>query len=125
MAGSRLVTIDLDAGKHVSPSIDWSGESIVNDLAISPDALYTSGQVITDGESNAAGSIRAERRDLETGEVTARSAIGFDEVAFSGGRLIMASTSGRIVEADPVTMEPIGAPFPGCDRTRPGVQRRR
>jgi hypothetical protein len=46
----------------VAPSFDRSGKFIVNNLAISSDAFYTSGQVLTDGGLDATGSIRRTPR---------------------------------------------------------------
>lgn len=111
--GSKMVTIDLDSGQLIPPSLDWSGQFVVNNLAISPDALYTSGLVLAEGGFDTSGSIRTERRDLNTGDVTSPPAIGYDEVAVGGGKVILSSTDGRIVEADPLTLEPSGTPFPG------------
>jgi hypothetical protein len=115
----RLAAIDLEAGRVVDPTIDAS-EPV--DPGIPPglpnymfwvvapteDALYA---VIFD--YSGLGERRLQRRDPQTGEVLAESAPGIRNVAARNGTVIASTITGRIFEVDPLTLEPIGLPFPG------------
>jgi hypothetical protein len=115
----HLTAVDLDAGRVVDPTID-AGENIGPDVGpgypnytfwvVAPgeDALYA---VIFDYRD--LGERRLQRRDLKTGEVLAEGIPGVRNVATSNGVVIVNTITGRIFEIDPITLEPIGSPFPG------------
>ena len=108
--GTELRTIDLVAGEVIEPSFDFDS-MLMDDIVLDGDHFY----VPTWDFSGDAASVTVERRLLDTGEVVARSAPGFTNVA-TGGGIVMASTyDGRVVELDPLTLDTLGLPFPGTN----------
>jgi WD40 repeat protein len=98
----RLQGIDLDTGTLVGPEIDTDQFEIFQ-VAFTADAMYT----------ETFPEFRVERRDLDTGELMSEPAEGFKAPATGGGILVANTTGGRILELDPITLEPVGLPFPG------------
>ena len=103
----RVRTIDLTTGDVVAPSFDVT-PGTVGQVIIDGNRLYTQAE---DWSGEATG-FRVERRDRSTGAIITTSAPGYIRTAATAGAVIAATLDGRIVELDPDSLEPTGAPFP-------------
>jgi hypothetical protein len=63
--------------------------------------------------AESADKFRIERRDLDSGELLGTTADGFWDFDFWGGVFVARTVDGLILQLDPVTLEPVGTPFPG------------
>jgi DNA-binding SARP family transcriptional activator/WD40 repeat protein len=97
--------VDLDAGTLGSPTIDGSGEFMMYHVALGPGALYTVAEPLRGPVSE------LQSRDPESGDVVV-SAPGYTNVATRAGILVASTPGGVIDQLDPVSLEPVGAPFP-------------
>jgi DNA-binding SARP family transcriptional activator/WD40 repeat protein len=99
----RIQGVDLAAGRLVAPAIDGAGQFGYLWYATTPDSLYMAALI--------GDEYRIERRDVDTGELL-EVAPGFWDFDFRGGVFVARSVDGLILQLDPVTLEPIGPPFP-------------
>jgi DNA-binding SARP family transcriptional activator len=106
--GILLQGVDLDAGRLVPPTIDGRGQ-FWSDVAFGPDAIYTAIEAWNDDPV-----FEVQRRDVSTGDVL-ESQPGFGSVAAAGGIVVASTVDGRIYELDPMSLDPVGVPFPGID----------
>ena len=65
---------------------------------------------------------RIQPRDATTGEVIGDPVDNYRNVASNGEITVASTVNGRIFQADPVTLEPIGTPFPGTTGPASGLQ---
>jgi hypothetical protein len=103
----RLQGVDLDTGTLVDPVVDLPGGPNPNPLNVVTvdDVMYTI-------EIESSG-FHIERRDARSGEVLGESTPGYRDLASDGHTVVVITVNGQIFEADPVSLEPIGLPFPG------------
>jgi hypothetical protein len=97
----------LDTGQPVAPAFTMELFGISN-AAITPEFVYTGGY----GLDN---KFRVERRDRDSLEPIGEPAIGFSNVAAGGGVVIATTDDGQLREVDPITLDPIGLPFPATN----------
>ena len=110
---SSVQAFNLDSGQPVAPAFTTEAFQIWN-AATTAEFVYTSGLGL-DNE------FRVQRRDRDSLEPVGEPAIGFSNVA-TGGRVVIASTDdGQVFEVDPITLEPIGLPFPATNGTISGL----
>jgi len=100
-------SVDLRTGEAVGWSEDTTGQQGPTNMVLVDDEAYVSWLV-----KGALIQWSIRRRDVRTGEVLATSPAGYQVVAANGGRVVAATTDGRIAELDPGTLQPIGPPFP-------------
>jgi DNA-binding SARP family transcriptional activator/WD40 repeat protein len=104
-SGMILRGVDLDTGTVVPPTIDGAGEFMMWHVALGQGALYTVAEPLRGPLSE------LQRRDPESGDVVV-SAPGYTNVATRTGILVASTPGGVIDQLDPVSLEPMGAPFP-------------
>ena len=109
----RLQGFDLESGAPVGPAIDVVEGGDIIDIVIVGDVMYT---IQVDSRWH------IERRDVSTGDVISDSAEDYRNVASNGEITIASTVDGRIFEADPVTLQPIGVPFPGTTGPASGLK---
>ena len=110
---SNLRGFDLDTAAPVGPTViaDDGWEFI--DVVIVDDVMYT---------VELGPRWRIQPRDTMTGEVIGDAADDYRNVASNGEITIASTVNGRILQADPVTLQPIGTPFPGTTGPASGLQ---
>jgi hypothetical protein len=106
---SFVQVFDLESGQPVAPEFTTEGFLITN-IAISSEFIYTAGYGID-------YKFRVERRDRDSLEALGQPAVGFGNVATGGGVVIATTDDGRVLEVDPITLEPIGLPFAATNGT--------
>ena len=104
---SSAQAFDLDTGQPVAPAVTTEGYQIWN-AAITPEFVYTAGLGLD-------YKFRVQRRDRDSLEPLGAPAIGFRNVATGGGVVIASTDNGQIFEVDPITLKPIGRPFPATN----------
>jgi WD40 repeat protein len=107
--GSVVTGVNLETGRFVPPTIKEPPSIAILHVAIGPAGLYTARYARAE-EPN----YQVQRRDLSTGAVLV-SVPGFSNVATGAGILVASTTDGRILELDPTSLQPVGAPFPGTN----------
>jgi hypothetical protein len=110
---NELRTFDLVTGQRVDPTIvadfDWN----IVDVVFADDEFYTA---ILDQGTGGRDRLFIQRRDLQTGDVLAETTtLSYQRLSFRSGVLVAATNDGTIVELDPVTLDTVGAPFPGVN----------
>jgi hypothetical protein len=111
-AGSLRV-VDPETGALAGPTVDLDEFNGIADAA-APDATH----LVT--SECGVGACGLQLRDLETGNPIGERVEDFGrdgapQLAAVPGRLVTATSDGRVLELDPDTLKPVGAPFPGIN----------
>ena len=109
----NLRGFDLDSGEPVGSPVNTDEGWDIIELVTVDDVMYT---------VELGPRWRIQRRDATTGEVIGDSADDYRNVASNGEITVASTVSGRIFQADPVTLQPIGTPFPGTTGPASGLQ---
>jgi DNA-binding SARP family transcriptional activator/WD40 repeat protein len=98
-----LQGFDPATGELVAPRLEAENWNI-SDIAFADDVMYV---------ETFANEFWLERRDVHTGELVGEPVAGLTHLTTGGGILVAVTTDGHILQVDPDSLAPLGAPFPG------------
>jgi hypothetical protein len=113
LPADEMRTFDLASGRRIEPTIAAVPGQFIQMVAFGAESLYLLRLDITGGDEE----FFVQRINRSTGAVLAESDRShvYRQVAAGGGTVVASTFDGLIIELDPVTLEPIGAPFPGTN----------